>query len=79
MNIWSRTALFGVVLALSGGGVSSAKNPLLPDKEEAVCGDYGTSVQFEDSPVDAARQAKKEGKLVMVLHISGHFEDASLT
>ena len=28
-----------------------------------------------DTPADAAKQAKKDEKLVMVLHISGHFEN----
>ncbi|MCS7045636.1 MAG: hypothetical protein NZO58_04700 [Gemmataceae bacterium] len=45
----------------------------------AVCGDYGTSVHFEKSPSDAARRALKEEKLVCVLHISGYFEDPDYT
>jgi hypothetical protein len=36
-------------------------------------------VQFADSPKAAARAAEKEQKLVMVLHISGHFEDPGIT
>ena len=47
--------------------------------KEATCGEYGTSVHFEDTPADAAKQAKKEEKLVMVLHVSGHFEDPRFT
>lgn len=49
-------------------------------KPETTCsGDFGTSVQFEKSPSEAARRALKEEKLVCVLHISGHFEDSDLT
>lgn len=47
--------------------------------EGASCGEYGTSVHFEDSPSDAAKRALKEEKLVMVLHISGYFEDPEFT
>jgi hypothetical protein len=47
--------------------------------EEKACGDYGTSVKFEKSPTAAARKALKEEKLVMVLHVSGDFEDPAFT
>ncbi len=50
----------------------------LPTKP-TTCARHGTTIDFVDSPRDAAAQAKKEEKLVLVLHISGHFEDASLT
>ncbi len=51
-----------------------------PPVKAATCnGDFGTSVLFEDSPSEAATQAKKDQKLVFLLHISGHFEDPKLT
>lgn len=43
-----------------------------------TCG-HGTKLDFVDSPKDAAAIAKKEQKLVLVLHVSGHFEDPGLT
>jgi hypothetical protein len=43
------------------------------------CGSYGTHVDFVSTPSEAARQAKKEQKLVFVLHVSGHFEDPKFT
>ena len=43
------------------------------------CGDHGTAVQFFDTPSEAAKQAKKDQKLVFVLHVSGLFEDPKLT
>ena len=49
----------------------------LPTK--TTCARHGTTIDFVDSPKDAAAQAKKDEKLVLILHISGHFEDASLT
>ena len=42
-------------------------------------GSCGTSVEFVDSPKEAAGLAKKEEKLVFILHVSGHFEDPRFT
>jgi hypothetical protein len=42
-------------------------------------GEFGTSVHFEKSPSAAARKALKEEKLVVVLHVSGDFEDPAFT
>jgi hypothetical protein len=49
------------------------------DKTETSCGSHGTSVEFLDTPSDAATKAKKEQKLVFVLHVSGNFEDPKFT
>jgi hypothetical protein len=43
-----------------------------------TCG-HGTKIDFMDNPKEAAAAAKKAEKLVMVLHVSGHFEDPGLT
>lgn len=43
-----------------------------------TCG-HGTTLDFVNSPKEAAALAKKEQKLVLVLHVSGHFEDPGLT
>lgn len=48
-------------------------------KEEACIGEYGTSMRFEKSPSEAARKALKEEKLVIVIHVSGNFEDPAFT
>jgi hypothetical protein len=54
--------------------------PPPPDKKtEGTCSTFGTTIEFVDSPSDAAKQAKKEGKLVFVLHVSGNFEDPRFT
>lgn len=45
----------------------------------ASCGNHGTSVHFLATPSEAAKQARKERKLVFVLHVSGIFEDPNLT
>jgi hypothetical protein len=40
---------------------------------------HGTAIAFEDNPGMAAKKAKKEEKLVFVLHVSGNFEDPRFT
>ena len=47
--------------------------------EPETCGDHGTSVHFEKNPKDAAQKALKEEKLVLVVHISGYFEEPDYT
>ncbi len=51
----------------------------LAPRAAAGCGGHGTSVNFYDTPSEAAAAAKKELKLVFVLHVSGHFEDPRFT
>jgi hypothetical protein len=58
--------------------VASAK-PIPPEKTEGSCGSHGTRVEFVDTPREAAKIAKKEQKLVFVLHVSGNFEDPRFT
>ena len=45
----------------------------------ATCAAHGTSIEFYDTPSDAAKAALKAEKLVFVLHVSGHFEDPKFT
>lgn len=45
----------------------------------AQCERHGTEVDLHASPSAAAAAAKKTQKLVMVLHVSGHFEDPGFT
>jgi hypothetical protein len=49
------------------------------DKTEGVCSTFGTKVEFVSTPSEAARLAKKEQKLVFVLHVSGQFENPRFT
>jgi hypothetical protein len=60
-------------------GVAPAKTTPAPKKAEATCGSHGTQVDFVDTPSEAAKIAKKEQKLVFVLHVSGNFEDPRFT
>jgi len=83
-------ALGGTGLAraseLNGGVAKPGKVvlPVTPSITEVAtpatkCGKHGTSLEFVATPSEAATQAKKEGKLVFVLHVSGHFEDPRFT
>jgi hypothetical protein len=77
MKTWIKAAACGPILTLLLCGSAFGKDA--PKKTDGSCGEYGTSFFFEDTPADAAKAAKKDGKLVMVLHVSGHFEDPGLT
>ena len=68
------SALVGLAQASERAGT-----PAKPAKEGATCGSHGTTIDFVDTPAQAARQARKEGKLVFVLHVSGNFEDPRFT
>ena len=72
MRRFSLAAVAGLALCVPavGGGKPDAK-----PAEGATCGSYGTTIEFLETPREAAAQAKKEGKLVFVLHVSGHLED----
>lgn len=71
-------AVVGLSLALLAG-TARADKPAKPVEEGATCGEYGTSVKFYANPSDAATHAKKDQKLVMVLHVSGNFENPDFT
>ncbi len=66
-------------IALGGPAAAPAADGNAKGSEAATCNTYGTRVEFEKSPSAAAKRAAKEEKLVMVLHISGIFEDPGLT
>ena len=65
----------GAALGLSAARADDKAAP----GETAGCASHGTSVQFFNTPQEAAKKAAKEQKLVFVLHVSGEFEDPGLT
>jgi len=67
------------VLFIAMGITAPSEAQKKPDFGEPTCGDYGTSVKFEKTPKEAATKALKEEKLVLVIHISGHFEEPDYT
>jgi hypothetical protein len=64
-----------------GTGKAPSPVPATPATCDAkgTCGNYGTTIEFRKTPQSAAAQALKEEKLVMVLHVSGNFEDPTFT
>ncbi len=65
-------------IALWGAAAVAAPDDTAKGPKAATCKTYGTSVHFEATPSEAAKRAAEEEKLVMVLHISGIFEDPNL-
>jgi hypothetical protein len=45
----------------------------------APCGRFGTAIDFVRSPAIAFDRAARERKLVLVVHLAGHFEDPGFT
>jgi hypothetical protein len=74
---WITAVLAAAMLVASAGAKDQGKKPMAGDPEPPGC--HGTAVNFVDTPSEAAKQAKKEEKLVFVLHVSGQFEDPSIT
>ena len=64
--------MFRSILAAIAAAALAAPAP-------AADGCYGTSVAFVDTPKEAAELARKGQKLVLVLHVSGHFDNPGLT
>jgi hypothetical protein len=59
------------------GNVSAAPPPSPGQEEKPAC--HGTALTFMSTPKEAAEMARKEKKLVFVLHVSGYFEDPDFT
>jgi len=68
-----------VDLEAKAGGKPVKPSPQLQVPDKPTCGSHGTAIDFVDTPREAAKQAKKAGKLVFVLHVSGHFENPKFT
>jgi hypothetical protein len=78
-HLWMGTGVLGLALAgLLGFCPSSTRAADLLD-EKPACKAHGTTIDFVDTPSEAARLAKKAGKLVLILHVSGNFEDPNFT
>jgi hypothetical protein len=77
----------GIILGSAAGlllaplfGLAALQGSEPADKAKGgSCGSFGTSVEFVDTPSEAARLARKDEKLVFILHVSGHFEDPRFT
>ena len=74
-----KSAILGATLLLAQATVAGSEQQSQASKKEGSCGSFGTTVEFVGTPSEAARQAKRDEKLVFILHVSGHFEDPKLT
>jgi hypothetical protein len=77
-QVWMTGLALSALLAGPALNWAADKSAEKGDKA-TTCSKHNTSVDFFDTPSEAATEAKKEGKLVLVLHISGIFEDPKLT
>jgi hypothetical protein len=69
------------ILLFAGPGLLADEPDVTGSREtkpgQAAC--HGTAVEFVNTPVEAAKLAREQKKLVFVLHVSGHFEDPDFT
>ncbi len=76
---WLPAGLLAVGLLAVSSAFAVRANDQPKGLGEPTCKAYGTAVVFAKTPSEAAKLAAKEEKLVMVLHISGLFEDPDFT
>ena len=81
MRWYLRTLAIGLIAAgfASPAWAQPLKKPGLGLEPETCSGDHGTNVHFEKDVKTAAKKALKEEKLVLAIHISGHFEEPDYT
>jgi len=68
--------------ALAALGDSSTTPGLLQQEEPTVCAadrSLGTAMTWAKSPEEASAEARKQDKLVFVIHVSGNFENPGFT
>ena len=66
-----RQMSLSLLLALFGVAMSQAAEP--------SCGQYGTALQWTADTNAAFSQARKQSKLVLMLHLSGNFTKSTFT
>jgi hypothetical protein len=74
-----RTTAVGLLTAAFCVPALAQKTAKGTGSETPSCGDHGTSIHFAANVKEAAKQAAKEQKLVLAIHISGYFEDSEYT
>jgi hypothetical protein len=67
------------VAVWAGLAAATAADSPFGSKPAGTCSAHGTSLEFYDTPSEAAARARAEQKLVFVLHVSGLFEDPRFT
>ncbi len=73
-----------MIASLFAAAQDRQQEPPKQEKCEKQCGTckkdtFQTSIQWKGSPTEAAGAAKKQEKLLFILHVSGNFEDPKFT
>lgn len=77
-SLYVLAALLAMIIVTGSQAQDKKENDILtPTSQQTAC--HGTAVEFVDTPVLAAKLAAQQKKLVMVLHVSGYFEDPEFT
>jgi hypothetical protein len=58
---------------------AAATRVMHAEPQPAACSNLGTRVTFHSHPPEAFRQAARENKLVLMVHLSGNFDDQAFT
>ncbi len=74
-----RSKLMTVPLSLLLTAALWADEPQLRTVDLPPTARHGTTIEFVGTPGEAAKLAAKQKKLVLVLHVSGHFETPDFT
>ena len=72
-------AVFSLVFASSVFAESPVDEPKAADVTAEGCRNFGTAIDWVTSPQEAARLARQESKLLMVMHLSGNFAKEAFT
>lgn len=75
--IFATVAIVALLAANLRADEDQLRTATKPKAEHTSC--HGTTVEFVATPVEAAKLAAEQKKLVFVLHVSGYFEDPNLT
>jgi hypothetical protein len=74
-----KTALVAIPALAMCLPILRADEAQLKTESESKTACHGTAVEFVSNPVAAAKLAKDQKKLVLILHVSGNFEDPAFT
>ena len=76
-SLFATATVLTLIAAVPWASEKQAKDPQTITSEQTAS--HGTAVEFVTTPVKAAKLAAQQKKLVMVLHVSGYFEDPDFT
>jgi len=73
---WTVVGCFISGVVWAGSPTTRPRSESTSDKPDRS---YGTAIQWESNLELAAKKAERQGKLLMVLAVAGHFEDPGFT